>query len=221
MKTVLITGANRGLGRALAVEFSKAKCNMILHCRQDAPKLTLSFPSAFVIQGDLRAPQVIIDLVNISHKKGLDILINNAGVYLDLPFPDIFDEELRELMEVNLIAPMLLTKALWSALKRKREGQIININSLASYQGGAGESVYAASKAGITGFSKTVQADATRDGIRVTNIHLGALKTDMCVSRVDYAHLIDPDEAAKIIFQICNDYRSLWTSSFEIKRRIY
>lgn len=218
MKTVLITGANRGLGLELAFLFSASGFNMILHCRHDTDFLRQKFPSDIVVEGDLRSQATIEGLGNTTK---LDILINNAGVHLSKPFIDMTIEEIREVIEVNLIAPILLTKAVWPIFLRQNSGLVININSLSNSQGDLGESIYSASKAGLTGFSKTVQYDATRAGIRVLNLNIGAMCTDMGKARVDSDKLVDPRDVARAILGLCEDYPSMRITSADMKRRIY
>lgn len=219
MKTVLITGANRGLGRELAKVFGMAGYSRILHYRLE---LGISLPNdAAIVEGDLRTPRTIERLASVADKEGLDILINNAGVYLSKPFLDMTLEEIREVIEVNLIAPILLTKAVWPIFLRQNSGLVININSLSGWMGGPGESIYSASKAGLAGFGETIQFDATAAGIRVINLNIGAMWTDMGRGRVDTDKFIAPRDAARAILGFCQDYPSLRITSADLKRRVY
>lgn len=218
MKTVLITGANRGLGLELARTFSSAGFNMILHCRSPFPGLVISGKT---VRGDLRKQNVLDDLSEAAQAKGLDILINNAGVHLSKPFLDMTIEEIREVIEVNLIAPILLTKAVWPIFLRQNSGLVININSLAAAAGGNGESVYSASKAGLAGFGETLQYDATRAGIRVINLNIGAMRTDMGQGRANSDKFIDPRDAVRAILGFCEDYPTMRITSADLKRRVY
>ena len=221
MKTVLITGANKGLGLQLAETFAGDGFSLILHSRGPLPYLGFPIPSGVYPQGDLRSQKTIDALASAAQVKGLDILINNAGVHLSKPFLDMTIEEIREVIEVNLIAPILLTKAVWPIFLRQNSGLVININSLSNSQGGPGEAIYAASKAGLAGFSQTVQYDATRAGIRVINLNFGAMQTDMGQGRADSDKFIDPRDAARAILGFCQDYPSLRVTSADLKRRIY
>ena len=218
-KTVLITGANRGLGLELAQAFSDSGHNLILHCRKDGVFLRFRFPCAKVVMGDLRSPSLLEELGSLAG--WVDVLVNNAGGrhtdWIDiLPM-----EKIREMLEVNLMAPMILSRLLWTALA-SRKGMVINIGSLAGQSGGPGESVYAATKAGLAAFSETLQYDATKAGVRVVNIDLGAMRTDMTADRRDRDKFIDPAEAAKFIVQVCNQgYLTTRISSYELKRGLY
>lgn len=217
-KTVLITGANRGLGLELAQAFADSGHNLILHCRKDGVFLRLRFPAAKVVMGDLRSPSLLQELSFIDD---LDILINNAGVRLADKIDNIPVERIREMLDVNLVVPMILTRMLWPALV-SRKGMIINIGSLAGQSGGPGESIYAASKAGLAAFSETLQFDATMAGVRVINVNLGAMRTDMTADRRDRDKFIDPTEAARFIVNVCKkEQSSIRVSSYELKRGLY
>ena len=219
MKTVLITGANRGLGLELAQAFSDSGYKLILHCRKDGGFLRLRFPTAKVVTGDLRSPLVLDELGSLS--EWVDILVNNAGVRVANKIDNILDRQIRKMLDVNLMAPIILTRLLWPALA-SRKGMIVNIGSLAGQSGGPGESIYAATKAGLAAFSETLQYDATPAGVRVVNISIGAMKTDMTSDRRDRDKLIDPAEAARFIVDVCNrEHSTIRISSYELRRGLY
>jgi len=217
MRTVLITGTNRGLGLELARMFSDSGYNLILHCRKDGVFLRLRFPSAKVVMGDLRSPSLLEELSFGT----VDILINNAGVRIASKISNISTAQVKEMIEVNLMAPMILTKMLWPTLI-SRKGMVVNIGSLSSQSGGPGESIYAATKAGLAAFSETLQYDAIMDGVRVVNINPGAMRTDMTTERKDRDKFIDPAEVARFIVNICNQNPpSIRVSSYDLKRSLY
>jgi short-subunit dehydrogenase len=216
-KTVLVTGANRGLGLELAQAFSDSCYNLILHCRWDVDYLHLRLPAARVVMGDLRSLILFEELGSLK----VDILVNNAGVRVANKIDNIPVESIREMLEVNLMAPMILTRLLWPSLS-SRKGTIINIGSLAGQSGGPGESVYSATKAGLAAFSETLQYDATVAGVRVVNINLGAMRTNMTADRGGRDKFIDPAEAARFIVGICNqEQSSIRVSSYDLKRGLY
>ena len=216
-KTVLITGANGGLGLELAQAFSAAGHDLILHCRNGGIFLRLRFPAAHVVMGDLRSPSFLEELAFGT----VDILVNNAGVRISNKINNIATEQIREMLEVNLMAPMILARLLWPVLT-SRKGMVVNIGSLAGQGGGPGESVYAATKAGLAAFSETLQYDATVAGVRVVNVNLGAMRTDMTADRRDRDKFIDPAEAARFIVDICNrEHLSIRVPAYELKRGLY
>ncbi len=219
--TILITGANRGLGLALAKEASRLGYRLILHIRDkkniNAFKNILKKDSV-VVTGDLLSYATIL---KIKEAVGdfLDILVNNAGIYSKKPLIDFENiGELSAIIDTNLTAPILLTKELWSALSVVK-GMVININSVAGRQASENESVYCASKFGLTGFSEAIAFEASRSGIGIYNIILGAMKTGMTMHRKDWNNLIDPDEAAKTVFSMTLNRDTLRVVELKIVRK--
>lgn len=199
LKTVLITGASRGLGKAIADEFAMygSDYDLILHCRENPPGL------GNWVYGDLRSRDTIANLADVAKEKNIDILINNAGVYFNRPFSEITDKELQEMLDVNLFAPILLTKAIWPIFKKKRSGIVMNINSIAGKVASDGESAYCASKYGLRGFSDSIKFDAARDNIQVLDVYPSAMKTDMMRYRKTWKYLPDPIKTAKLVIKYC------------------
>ena len=198
MKTVLITGSNRGLGKALAEAFLEAGHKLIL-------------PTRFLV-GDLAKPETIFRIIGFCQEQNVDIIINNAALYEGHNFLDI--------MQVNFFVPRALILSLWDELK-ERKGMIININSLAGKQGGPGEEMYAASKHALKGFSESKQFDATKDNIRILDVFLGAMQTDMTKHRDNYKKLIDPKEVAETILQLIKNRKTMRITELTINRRLY
>lgn len=212
---VMITGASRGLGRALADEFEARQAQLILHSKSESV-----IPFVPSVKGDISSAVTIEELRLVGEKYGVDILINNAGIHTTASFSEMNYTQIRETIAVNLLGPMLLTNALWPELM-KSKGMIINISSLAAIVGGDGESVYGASKAGLSGFSKSLQFDGIRDGVRVLDICLGAMQTDMARDRKDFEKLIDPCDAAATIVDLCTYRDSMRITELTIARRNY
>ena len=202
MKTALITGTTRGLGKFLAETFLKRNWRVLTN------------------HHDLREEKTINGLVKDAEVCEIEILINNAARYINNPYTEMKEVDLYQLAEINLMVPMILTKRLWSVLKRNK-GMIVNINSLAGIQGSNGESIYCASKHGLKGFSDSIQFDATVDGIRVVNVFLGAMQTDITRHREDFDNLIDPCEVADVIYELCKNRKSLRITDITICRRNY
>lgn len=218
MPTVMITGAGRGLGRALVTAFADEDYNLILHCFRSVVKGNLANS---VVRGDIRSDSTILALRDAAKEQGLDILINNAGVYTDGIFPDICDRKIREMINTNLIAPILLTRTLWPIFQEQQSGTIVNINSIAGKVGSEGEAVYCASKFGLRGFSESLQYEATKYNIQVIDVSLGAMNTDMTFHREDQDKLIDPHDAASTILKLCESPKSMRITGIDIKRMQY
>lgn len=220
MKTVLITGANRGLGSSLATTFGSGGWRLILQCRTRDISVG-GCAGATIVRGDIREDPTIAKLEKIAEDSDLNVLINNASIYLNKSVSEMNTQELREVIDTNLMAPMILTMAIWKVFQSKGSGLIININSIAGKQGGAGESAYCASKHGLRGFSNAIQFDGTKDNIRVISFNFGAMNTDMASWRKGSDKFISPDEAADLIYKVCCDYQTLRISEIDVGRRIY
>lgn len=229
-KTILITGSSRGLGEALAVVFASNSYNVILHGRdkellEELKKNIVGRNKDVecdIVYGDIRSDDTIFNLSHVAREKDIDILINNAAVYLNRKIEDMLFEDFRKVIDTNLIAPMLLTYNLFPLFKRKKSGLIININSVAGKSGGNGETAYCASKHGLSGFSKALRFDAVRSNVRVIDIYPGGIKTDMSNCRKDQSKFMDPWEVARFIFNTCClDHKSMRVNEIEIGRKIY
>jgi len=218
MKTVLITGANGGLGFALSMVFHNAGYRLLLHSRCQIESLP---SNAIGVTGDLTSPCTISNLADHALRMGVGVLINNAGKYLKKKFSLITDDEVFHTLCSNLTVPILLTKALWPCFRRQGGGQVFNIGSLAATMGGDGESIYSAAKAGLLGFSQSLQFDGTRDNVQITYIHLGAMRTPITQSRPLQGKLIDPFEVAKTILSLCETRDSMRTPEIKITRNNY
>lgn len=226
-KTVLITGASKGLGEQLAKIFAKNNYNIIIHGR-DIKRLETLQESILkegvecsIAVGDLKNIKTIYSLAETAEAKNIDILINNAAVYLKKSLTETLLEDYRNIIEANLLAPIFLIKQLFQFFERKGEGAIININSFAGKNGGDGESAYCASKHGLRGFTNSIQYDAVRAGIRIIDVYLGAMNTDMVNGRKDKEKCISTSEAADFIFKLCSEYKSMRVNEIDLARRIY
>ena len=201
--------------------------NIILHGRDQTcletvkEKIESNNVNCDIVNGELLEIETIEKLKILSETKGIEILINNAGTYLKKPFINTSISDFKKVIETNFMATVFLIHAIFPLMKEKKSGVIININSIAGKIGSDGESAYCASKHALRGFSNSIQFDANKYGIRIIDVFLGAMQTRMAVNRKDYNKLIEPSEAAKMIFQICNDYKSLRVSEIDLMRTNY
>ena len=227
MPSILITGSSRGLGKSLALMFADNKYDLILNGRNEDAlrevKQALIEKSAEcdIIVGDITLTETISKLSKAARKRGLDILINNAGAYLNKSFTEMSIEEFKHILEVNLIAPVTLTHAIFPIFQGKKSGLIININSIAGKSASDGEVAYCISKHGLRGFSGALQFDATRNGIRVIDVYLGAMSTGMTEDREDIEKLITTFDATNLIFGLCKNYPSMRITKIDLNRRRY
>ncbi len=224
-KTVLITGSSKGLGKCLALEFSR-KYNIILHGRDKKSlegvtrQIKASGMDYDVIMGDITSENVLESLAVKAKRKNIDILINNAGIYLNQEFGESY-EDFKRIMDVNFLAPVRLIQKILPFFVKKGSGLIVNINSVAGKRGSKGESAYCASKHALKGFSDSLKYEVTGKGIRIIDFYLGAMATQMVKGRKNPEMCIQPKDAARFIFGVCNEYPSLNPDEININRRKY
>ena len=187
-KTAIITGASRGIGRGIAIEFAKQGANV-------AFTFNSSVEAATALQNELKsfgisakgyqsnaanfdAAQELVK--NVLEEFGtIDILVNNAGITKDNLLMRISEEDFDYVIEVNLKSVFNLTKAVIRPMMKQRNGSIINISSVVGLKGNAGKANYAASKAGIIGFSKSVALELGSRNVRSNVIAPGFIETEM------------------------------------------
>ena len=224
--TVLITGASRGLGKSLALVFAQNGYDVIIHGRNR--KLLEEVEQAVkawnvecdIVLGPLSENRTLEKLADIALERRIEVFINNAGVYFKKDIMSTRDVEIREIIETNLIAPILLTKRILGVLNQKGGGTIININSVAGKQPNPLESVYCASKHGLRGFTSSMQRGGSRN-VQIIDVYPGAMKTDMSLGREDFNDLINPAEVADAIFALSQNYKSLRIMEVSIARKNY
>ncbi len=174
MKRALITGASRGIGRAIAEELAKDH-HIIAGASTDASEVLRALPSAEPFEVDLR------DIAALQRAASdideLDVLVHAAGVLHKAPFEELDASQWRESFQVNVLAPVALTRALLPALRRSR-GIILTLNSGAGLFGVEENSAYCASKFALRGFTDSLRLEE-RGRVRVTSLHPGRTDTDM------------------------------------------
>ena len=183
MKRILITGASRGIGRAIAQRLADGQTTLFLHgrdneslahtCRLVEEKEARAIP----LLGDLRDPSQITEILEKIGDEPLDALINNAGVAFVKPLEALLLDDWQKTLSVNVTAPFLLTQKL--APKMKPGSSIVNILSVAAKTGFSNWSSYCMSKFALEGFSQSVRAELRPRGIRVINIYPAATATDI------------------------------------------
>ena len=174
MKTALITGASRGIGRAIAEELGKDH-HILVGASKDASAVVDKLPSAEPFEVDLRDEQAIVEAAR--KVENVDVVVHAAGVLHKAPFDELDGGQWRETMDINVLAPVTLTRELLPALRRSR-GLLITINSGAGFRGVEENTAYCASKFALRGFTDALRLEE-KGKIRVTSIHPGRTDTDM------------------------------------------
>lgn len=226
-KTVLITGSSKGLGRSLSLAFASTGYNIILHGRDGErlnavqQEIVRRNVDCHVVIGEVFEEHTISDLTARAEEADIDILINNAGMYVRKSLDEMTSSEFRRVINVNLIAPVLLTKNIFELFKKKSSGLIININSVAGKNYSALETAYCASKHGLKGFMGAFKFEALEYNVTVLDIFLGAMNTDMTMERRDADKFIQKEEVAELICQLSHTYKSMRINEVEILRKLY
>ena len=187
-KTAIITGATRGIGRGIALEFAKQGCNVAFTYSSSAEaaealakELSKDGVKVRAFQSDAASFEQSQELAaNVLAEFGsIDILVNNAGITKDNLLMRISEEDFDKVIEVNLKSVFNMTKAVQRAMLKQRKGSIINMSSVVGVKGNAGQTNYAASKAGIIGFTKSVALELGSRDIRCNAIAPGFIETEM------------------------------------------
>lgn len=188
MKTVLVTGAAKGIGGAIVEEFAKEGYQVLLHYNTSElkaqnlkEKLTNNGQSVEIYKADLTKKAEVEQMVNaILSKYGkIDVLVNNAGISQIKPFADIEEEDWDNMIDTNLKSVYLTTKAVINNMITNKSGSIINISSIWGITGGSCEVHYSAAKAGMIGLTKALAKEMALSNIKVNAIAPGIIETDM------------------------------------------
>jgi len=206
-KTAVLTGCNRGIGKAILEVFAKNGADVFACVRKENDEFMESIEKLMKETGATISP-VYIDLVNaeqvkegvktiMSTKKPIDIIVNNAGIIYTALFQMTSIDKMKEVFEVNFFSQISLTQSLTRVMARQKRGSIINISSSAGIEGNEGRIAYAPSKAAIICATKVMAKELSAYNIRVNAIAPGLTQTDMMKSST-------PEDALKNTLQrIC------------------
>ena len=217
-KNCLITGATGGLGRELARLFVKKNCNLFLtgtnnsklSAVSDELKTANKEVNISYCEADLASTEEIYKLIKEIRKEfsSIDIVINCAGIFLRSPLSNSSLEEIKNCLNINVQAPILLSKEFSQDMVNKKWGRIVNIGSSSSYQGFKNSSIYCTTKHALLGFSRSILDELKNDNVRTFCISPGSIKTKMGETLVDqdYSTFLNPKEIAEtVIFVISFD----------------
>jgi 3-oxoacyl-[acyl-carrier protein] reductase len=208
-KIALVTGAGRGIGRAVAINLAQAGCRVILTARtsdqleQVRQEISTHGGEAVCIAADLTRDEEIAQLVAESSRcwEPADILINNAGWGKRAPVVNGRQEDWDQTFRLNLRAPMILAKALVPPMVEKGNGAVINIGSISGKTGEANGAAYSASKFGLIGFTQSLYEEVREYGIKVAVILPGFVDTPLIPPnrQLDRSKMIQPADVAQTV----------------------
>jgi 3-oxoacyl-[acyl-carrier protein] reductase len=190
-QVAIVTGASRGIGRAIALELSKQGATLVVNYAASSSAadavvdtITQAGGSAVALQADVSKAEEVDALINAVMQKfsRVDILVNNAGITRDTLLLRMKLEDWQAVIDLNLTGVFLCTKAASKIMLKQRSGRIINITSVAGQMGNPGQANYSAAKAGVIGFTKTIAKELAPRGITVNAVAPGFIATDMTSS---------------------------------------
>ena len=207
-KVCILTGAGGGIGSAIAEVLFDCGCRLVLMGRDEEKlKKVANGRECLILPGDICHDDYIKETIQktVAHYGGIDVLINNAGVAQSKPFEKISMEEYDMIMNTNARAPFLMCKTALPYLAASSCGTIINMASVTAHHGYALQSVYAASKHALLGFSQALSKEYYQKGVRVHVISPGAVFTDMVkISRPDLTGegMLLPEDIAQTVLYL-------------------
>ena len=224
-KRALVTGASRGIGRAVALRLAAEGASVALNYRAGreeaeavAAEIAASGGSAAVLQGDVSVAAEAEALVGAAEAAlgGLDILVNNAGATRDNLLMRLSEDDWDAALNTNLKGAFLCAKAAIRPMLRQRFGRIVNMSSVVALTGNPGQANYAAAKAGLIGFTRTVAREVASRGVTVNALAPGFIETQMIESipddlrarileRIPLGRFGAPDDVAGCVAFLCGD----------------
>ena len=221
-KTALVTGASKGIGKAIATELAAAGATVVVGYRSgkaDAEALASELGGS-AIQADVSSGE---DAKRLVEEAGdLDILVNNAGLTRDGLLARMSDDDWRTVIDTNLASVFFTCRAVTRPMMKKRAGAIVNISSVVGVHGNWGQTNYAASKAGIIGFTKSLARELGSRNIRANVVAPGYVKTQLTdvlpeeatgamLDNTPLGRLGDPEDVAGAVRFLCSDAASFIT----------
>ena len=223
-RTALVTGASRGIGRSIATELAAAGAEVVLSYRTAAEEAEglASEIGARAVQADVSDPLSAAALVEDAGD--VDILVNNAGVTRDGLLVRMSDEDWNTVIDTNLASCFYTCRAVARGMMKKRAGTVVNISSIVGIHGNWGQTNYAASKAGIIGFTKSLARELGSRNVRANVVVPGYVRTQLTdvlpedatnamLQNTPLGRLGDPEDVAGAVRFLCSDEASFITGA--------
>jgi len=210
MKTAIVTGASRGIGKAIALKLAALNYNLVIvgRIKEHLAKLKAEIErmggSCLILALNLEkeeTPEMIVK-ESVARFGQIDVLVNNAGLAHSAKIEETDTETWNKLFKVNARAPFFLCKAAVPFMKSSKNPVIINISSVVGFKGYAGQAAYASSKHALAGFTKVLAKEVQEDGVKVHLISPGGVNTEMVWEMrpdIDTSELIQPEEIAELV----------------------
>jgi 3-oxoacyl-[acyl-carrier protein] reductase len=230
-KTAIVTGGSRGIGRAVSLAFAREGANVVVVYAGNtaAAEETLKMieneqGKAVSIQCDVSDGAAVDAMVKQAKDMfgSIDILVNNAGITRDNLIMRMKEEDWKQVLDTNLTGVYHCTKAVSKIMMKQRQGSIVNLTSVVGITGNAGQANYAAAKAGIIGFTKSIAKELASRNIRANAVAPGCIDTDMTavlddsvkedmIKTIPLGRVAEPEEVAKAVLFLASDCASYIT----------
>ncbi|MEC8191175.1 MAG: 3-oxoacyl-[acyl-carrier-protein] reductase [Myxococcota bacterium] len=224
-KVAIVTGASRGIGRAIALELGHSGAKVIVNYNRnaEAAQAVAHEIGGVAVQADVGTVDGCDKLIAAAAAQGsLEILVNNAGITRDGLMVRMTDADWDDVLQTNLTSTFRLCRAATEIMMQQRRGSIINVTSVSGIRGNAGQANYAASKAGVAAMTSSLAKEMGRRGIRVNCVAPGFVATDMvdamnpkvvegAKNLIPMRRLAQPEEIAKVVRFLASDDASYVT----------
>ena len=231
MKTAIVTGGSRGIGRAISLELAAAGARVVITCQKDLGRAEATAEEIRALGGEAHA--AIADVRDGAAVKalgdrvakdfgGADILVNNAGIIKDALFPFLREEDWDAVMEIDLKGAFRMTKAVVRGMLHKKWGRIVNIVSVSGISGHVGQTNYSAAKGGLIAFTRALALEMATHGITVNAVAPGLVDTEIIahlkeearrdfLERIPVARFGRPEEIAAVVGFLASEKASYVT----------
>lgn len=240
-KVAIVTGGSRGIGSAIALELAKNGVKIVINYasrKELADKMVAEINElgveALAVQADVSISSEAANLVQtaVDHFGKIDFLINNAGITRDTTFKKLSEEDWRKVIDVNLNSVFNMTSPALPHLLESEAGRIINISSIIGQAGGFGQTNYAAAKAGLIGYTKSLALELAKTNVTVNAICPGFIATEMVmaipekvldgiVAKVPQKRLGKPEEIGRGVVFLCKDGEYITGQQLNINGGLY
>ena len=240
-QTAIVTGAGRGIGRAIAKELAATGANVVVNyvtsadaAHELAREIEELGPKVLVVQADVTEYDQVGEMIKqtIETFGQIDILVNNAGITRDKTLKNMTREHWDEVVDVNLGSLFNCTKQVLPFMLERKSGKIVNISSFVAQGGNVGQSNYAATKAGIIGFTKSLALEVSRHGITVNAVCPGFTETDMLMTvpehirqrildKIPMGRFGKPEEIASCVRYIVTEADYMTAQAISINGGVY
>ncbi|KUO75156.1 MAG: beta-ketoacyl-ACP reductase [Clostridia bacterium BRH_c25] len=225
-KNALVTGGSRGIGRSIALHLAAKGANVVVNYTSNreaalavVEEIKAMGVSGMAVKADVSNSEEVENLVNevLNRFGSIDILVNNAGITRDNLIIRMTEQDFDDVIRINLKGAFICTKYVSKVMIKQKSGKIINVSSVVGIIGNAGQSNYAAAKAGLIGFTKSMAKELAKRGINVNAVAPGFIETDMTsrlsdkvkeefINNIPLMRTGKPEDIAKVVLFLSSEY---------------